>query len=943
MRALTVNRLALGSLAAGRKRYLPLLIGIILALTFSSGMIFLLSSVRESLRELAYSGFGKQTIIEGRVLDENALPEIDKAGGVDGYGYCRVLGYCFVEGRESKGFSAAIFDEDCLEVSRQQIESGRMPERRGEIAVEQSALTMLRIKASPGEKIKLEMNVQDDAGYLPEPVEKEYTLVGILKDKRSNILRYSGYSGVIPAAALSEEELPEPGGRERLCAYIIVHKQLDLSYPPQYVYSPAYMEYDQLHDWKDGAFTCWTDGSWGALDGSVDITDNGFLLEVLAAVLAAASGVWIANTFNTGLQERKRQAGLYRAVGATKRQIVSVFGREILIISLIAAPVSVALSYLMTKAVTALIGGFVFRPKIWILFAGGAFGVAVCMLSGLSSLLGASRVSPMQAIRNVDVIRKLRLKKSVPGKDMSVSKLLAKRASALRRGRTAVVCSLLAFAFALGSLGLSAVKTETDSAKYESHDLRVIASRGQVARGVNLARADGSFGISPDEAEEIACDPYIERLQAAQEYDAVMLPERKSAMLELYGREAAYVQLSGHEDDPRLTEENYRDFIDSYYGTHENEDPVGSRLAKAVGEKTGYGEDMLFGSIQTLTPDQLESLKKRVAYGKIDIAALDAGEEVVIVVPSKAALFYTVDHFDGIDLTGICFDRSYHLDSDGRPQGLRAAARVIGVTENDVRAGDEIDVCLITDIYPGPEGKNANDSQPLSPEAKVYKKKVKIGAVVENKFDVDGIYLSPCCLLTTNSGISAFGVPPYYRQLFIDARGECTREADDSMTKTVEDVLAGSEIYVNSTYRQKQNDKQSLRRILTAAVSIMVLFFSVSAAMVNNAFTADIRESRRKIGTLRAVGADAFELTKSYIRQLVGIFATGLLSGAGLYAAIWAGYLIFARSVGRTPLSFVILPSLAAWLCAFAVCALGLRRQIKKQLRSSIVENIREL
>ena len=38
--------------------------------------------------------------------------------------------------------------------------------------------------------------------------------------------------------------------------------------------------------------------------------------------------VVIVNAFNSNLKERKKQIGMLRAVGATKRQIISIFGRE---------------------------------------------------------------------------------------------------------------------------------------------------------------------------------------------------------------------------------------------------------------------------------------------------------------------------------------------------------------------------------------------------------------------------------------------------------------------------------------------------------------------------------------------------------------------------------------------------------------------------------------
>ncbi len=49
------------------------------------------------------------------------------------------------------------------------------------------------------------------------------------------------------------------------------------------------------------------------------------------SLAAAASCLGIVNAFTANLEERKRQIGLLRAVGATRKQIRGTFGREALI------------------------------------------------------------------------------------------------------------------------------------------------------------------------------------------------------------------------------------------------------------------------------------------------------------------------------------------------------------------------------------------------------------------------------------------------------------------------------------------------------------------------------------------------------------------------------------------------------------------------------------
>ena len=57
---LTVNRLAMGNLRARRKQYTLMIIGIILAMVFSSGVLFFVFCMASSLDEIEKRGGGNQ-------------------------------------------------------------------------------------------------------------------------------------------------------------------------------------------------------------------------------------------------------------------------------------------------------------------------------------------------------------------------------------------------------------------------------------------------------------------------------------------------------------------------------------------------------------------------------------------------------------------------------------------------------------------------------------------------------------------------------------------------------------------------------------------------------------------------------------------------------------------------------------------------------------------
>ena len=117
--------------------------------------------------------------------------------------------------------------------------------------------------------------------------------------------------------------------------------------------------------------------------------------------------------------------------------------------------------------------------------------------------------------------------------------------------------------------------------------------------------------------------------------------------------------------------------------------------------------------------------------------------------------------------------------------------------------------------------------------------------------------------------------------------------------------------------------------------------FSICASIVNNALTAKIRESKKEIGTLRAVGASVRELTSAYIRQLVSMFAWGMGIGLGGYTAAHIAAKLYLKDGYTFP--YFIWPSLIICLLLCLICSVNLYAKIKQEMKHSIVENIREL
>ncbi len=222
----------------------------------------------------------------------------------------------------------------------------------------------------------------------------------------------------------------------------------------------------------------------------------------------------------------------------------------------------------------------------------------------------------------------------------------------------------------------------------------------------------------------------------------------------------------------------------------------------------------------------------------------------------------------------------------------------------------------------------------------VYDKEVKIGAIISLPTEFRATDMYPrghTCIFTTTTGIEKVaGTPIDYERLFIDYDGVLDDDADTAATDYLESLVAGN-FEAESGYAHDKENQSYMRILIISLLAVVILFFSICASIVNNALTAKIRESKKEIGTLRAVGASVKEITISYVRQLVSMFSWGC--GIG-----FIGYIITHIILYKIfELTFEIWPAIIICVLLFSMCSLNLYLKIRKEMKNSIVDNIREL
>jgi putative ABC transport system permease protein len=132
-----------------------------------------------------------------------------------------------------------------------------------------------------------------------------------------------------------------------------------------------------------------------------------FLL-VFAAIALFVATFSIANTFSIIVAQRTRESALLRAIGASRRQVLTSVVLEALAVGLVASVAGLAAGLGIASGLKALFAGFGFPlPTSGLVFKANnaaislAVGVGVTLLAGALPALRAARVAPLAALREV--------------------------------------------------------------------------------------------------------------------------------------------------------------------------------------------------------------------------------------------------------------------------------------------------------------------------------------------------------------------------------------------------------------------------------------------------------------------------------------------------------------------------------------------------------------
>ena len=151
------------------------------------------------------------------------------------------------------------------------------------------------------------------------------------------------------------------------------------------------------------------------------IGEVGTLVVIISLIILVTSVFCIKNSFDISITEKIKQYGMLRSIGATKKQIKQNVFYEGFILGIIAIPLGIMLgllaAYILVIVSNLLLGdmltnslNLVFATSIYPFIVSILLGIITIYLSALKSAKRASKVSPIDSIRNSANI-KLKAKK----------------------------------------------------------------------------------------------------------------------------------------------------------------------------------------------------------------------------------------------------------------------------------------------------------------------------------------------------------------------------------------------------------------------------------------------------------------------------------------------------------------------------------------------------
>lgn len=445
-----LNKLTIKNLKLNKKRTIVTIIGIMLSVALLAAVSIVYTSALKSL-EIYEEYLQGNYHAQFQDVDKNDLNKFKDNDAFEHYYLTEKIGYSEIESKNPDKPYAYLeaYDEDSLKNVLVKLQKGRLPKNDSEIVIPTTLKTNGRNELTIGDKITLNVGKRYDAdgneltqnealtGYDVETIKpeftKEYTVVGIAGRQQYAVEDYSAPGYTFITYKNSKEfgdkvDVFVEFKRNKLKDYYkyiagILEVNVD-TFEKLYINQVDYIseeELSRLFSEMEKAKYVYSINQYlielqiNPIQGTA-MGDLSKVVAIVLVIIVVTSVFCIKNSFDISITEKIKQYGMFRSVGATKRQIRKNVLYEAFILGLIGIPLGLLLgilaSYILIIVSNALLGesfgaglNLIFSINKYALLITIVLGFITIYFSALKSAYKASKVSPIDSIRNSSNIK----------------------------------------------------------------------------------------------------------------------------------------------------------------------------------------------------------------------------------------------------------------------------------------------------------------------------------------------------------------------------------------------------------------------------------------------------------------------------------------------------------------------------------------------------------
>ena len=911
MKMLTYSGLAAARLRANKRGYLSLAVGVFLSIflisTFVFGVYGIYNAQHHNRREMV--GHADMVVLDNEILNDEKLMELDSFDK---------LGHAYITGSlADTSLYLGHYDAEGAELLELVPTAGWLPEKPGEIALEPSVLEVLELEKALGDTVELSILPVDGVAE-----SRTFTIVGFLPEK-SEHLRVVDKAGLkqFPAIVTCPDEPAFATGR------VGVHRVMGLKSTVSLADACArfwerYMRpelvtsmYGLTVTGKQVQVYSTSDMLWS----DRELVDLITMAVLLAAALILSCGVGISGAMEGVLSKRREEIGVLRALGATRRQIRRMFGRENLILALLVSPVALVAGCIAVWVLGLMMPKLVrFGLKLWLILPIILFSVITILLSGYLPLVRASKLMPMSVIRDT---RMLRRSKKVKSKTIfSAPRLIAARQVKLNPTRQLGTSLLIGLMLLCCSLLCSLVGSFHD---YSTDIFPAFTVRDNGASSGHPVPTYRSEPMTPQSIRQIRGLDHVRSIIVERELPVYVDLDHVPDYAKLNSIDEQFWMLS----DDAFAEAMAAMGADNWWYLDRREE---SRAEYQDFAKIyGFRGEAYRTAILTIDPTRanLDEMGKYLSEGTIDAAALNSGETVLVYAPD----IWVKQHDHG--------SYTFHTSEQSLNEDPYDGYVSITAKNESFFAGQTLSV------------KQLFRTEEQGAVTQIDKA-LQVGGILKELPQVLEGCWSTTAIITTEQGLEAMGLRMDDLHRISVYTDDMTLAEEEKLERQLTAISRRSEGYaVDNDAAEFRKREQEDQRQLLVFLCIITVFFSVAVGMIVSSVTRQLNADGRTIGMLRAVGADEKAILGSYCGQL----HAAIFGGLGICGGIYAVYLVlFAFEMAQNPWFRMNLTILLEWagvvgiILGMAAACWGLSRfflslRIREILKKSIIDNIREL